>query len=344
MRGISTASPSTRTNPNVIYVPNVALYRSEDGGKTISIVRGAPGGDDYHQIWIDPKNSASMVLGTDQGTTISLDRGQTWSTWYNQPTAQLYHVITDNQFPYVVYGAQQDSGSAAVLAAPIMARSLPAIGFLRASSESGYMAPDPKDSNIIYLSGTYGSVDRFDKRTGFSQDITPWPVAHIRLRDQSAEISRSLDSGPALFSRRLHNALSRNPIRDENCRRRPALGDYQSRSHRIDATAGEQAGRAATVENAKQRGYGVVFTIAPSALNRDLIWAGSDTGLIHLTRDAEKTGKTSHPKASQHGARSHSSKLRTLILPLPMRPWIAAGSTIAHLISIEPAITEPPGN
>ena len=102
-------------NPDVIYVPNVALYRSEDGGKTISIVRGAPGGDDYHQIWVDPKNSASMVLGTDQGTTISLDRGQTWSTWYNQPTAQLYHVITDNQFPYVVYGAQQDSGSAAVL-------------------------------------------------------------------------------------------------------------------------------------------------------------------------------------------------------------------------------------
>ena len=95
-------------------MPNVALYRSEDGGKTISIVRGAPGGDDYHQIWIDPKNSASMVLGTDQGTTISLDRGLTWSTWYNQPTAQLYHVITDNEFPYVVYGAQQDSGSAAV--------------------------------------------------------------------------------------------------------------------------------------------------------------------------------------------------------------------------------------
>ena len=101
-------------NPDVVYVPNVALYRSEDGGKTISIVRGAPGGDDYHQIWVDPTNSASMVLGTDQGTTISLDRGKTWSTWYNQPTAQLYHVTTDNQFPYTVYGAQQDSGAAAV--------------------------------------------------------------------------------------------------------------------------------------------------------------------------------------------------------------------------------------
>ena len=92
-------------------MPNIALYRSEDGGKTISIVRGAPGGDDYHQLWVDPKNSSHLILGTDQGTTVSLNRGQTWSSWYNQPTAQFYHVITDNEFPYHVYGAQQDTGS-----------------------------------------------------------------------------------------------------------------------------------------------------------------------------------------------------------------------------------------
>ena len=126
-------------NPDVIYMPNVALYRSEDGGKTISIVRGAPGGDDYHQLWIDPKNSSSMVLGTDQGTSISLDRGQTWSTWYNQPTAQIYHVTTDNQFPYVVYGAQQDSGSAAVLSRTDHGQITPRDWFPAGESESGYM-------------------------------------------------------------------------------------------------------------------------------------------------------------------------------------------------------------
>ena len=141
-------------NPDVIYIPNVALYRSVDGGKTISIVRGAPGGDDYHQIWIDPKNSDSMVLGTDQGTTISLDRGQTWSTWYNQPTAQLYHVITDNQFPYIVYGAQQDSGSAAVPSRTDHGQITPRDWFPAGGSESGYIAPDPNDPNIIYLSGS----------------------------------------------------------------------------------------------------------------------------------------------------------------------------------------------
>ena len=163
-------------NPDVIYIPNVALYRSEDGGKTVSVVRGAPGGDDYHQLWIDPKNSARMVLGTDQGTTISLNRGQTWSSWYNQPTAQLYHVTTDNQFPYVVYGAQQDSGSAAVLSRTDHGQITPRDWFLPGGSESGYLVVDPNDSDIIYVSGPYGSVARFNKRTGLSQDITPWPA------------------------------------------------------------------------------------------------------------------------------------------------------------------------
>ena len=163
-------------NPDVIYVPNVALYRSEDGGKTISVLRGAPGGDDYHQLWIDPRNSSSMVLGTDQGTTISLNRGRTWSSWYNQPTAQLYHVTTDNQFPYVVYGAQQDTGAAAVVSRTDHAQITPRDWFPAGPSESGYLVVDPNNPDIIYLSGTFGTVVRFNKRTGLSQDISPWPA------------------------------------------------------------------------------------------------------------------------------------------------------------------------
>src|SRR5579884_2834772 len=140
------------SNPDVLYVPNVALYRSEDGGKTISIVRGAPGGDDYHEIWVDPKNPSSMVLGTDQGTTISLDRGRTWSTWYNQPTAQIYHLTTDNRFPYTVYGTQQDSGAVAVLSRSDFGEITPRDWFPAGPSESGYMVVDPADANIVYLS------------------------------------------------------------------------------------------------------------------------------------------------------------------------------------------------
>jgi len=284
-------------NPDVIYMPNVALYRSEDGGKTISVVRGAPGGDDYHQLWIDPRNSSSMVLGTDQGTTISLDRGQTWSTWYNQPTAQLYHVTTDNQFPYVVYGAQQDSGSAAVPSRTDHGQITPRDWFPSGASESGYMAPDPQDANIVYLSGAYGSVDRYNRRTGFSQDVTPWPVqtfgTEINQRKYRAPWAPVLVFSPAdatalylgtqYVMKTLDGGLHWETISPDLTGSTPRPGNKKPEGP-------------PTVENAKQRGYGVVFTIAPSPLNRDLIWAGSDTGMVHLTRDGGKTWKDVTPK------------------------------------------------
>src|SRR5271166_6240586 len=283
-------------NPDVIYVPNVALYRSEDGGKTISIVRGAPGGDDYHQIWIDPRNSASMVLGTDQGTTISLNRGQTWSSWYNQPTAQFYHVTTDNQFPYAVYGTQQDSGGAAVLSRTDHDQITPRDWFLPGGSESGYLVVDPNDPNIIYLSGTYGSVARFNKRTGFSQDITPWPasswnseVHERKYRDPWTPVlvlspinPTTLYLGTQYVMKTVDGGLHWEAIS-------PDL------TGALDSKTGGKTQATPTLEQAKRSGYGVVYTIAPSPLNRDLIWAGSDTGLIHLTRDGGKSWKDVTP-------------------------------------------------
>ena len=282
-------------NVDVIYIPNVALYRSEDGGKTISIVRGAPGGDDYHQIWIDPKNSSTMVLGTDQGTTVSLDRGQTWSTWYNQPTAQIYHVITDNQFPYVVYGAQQDSGSAAVFSRTDHGQITPRDWFPSGGSESGYMAPDPRDPEIVYLSETYGGVSRFNKRTGFSQNVTPWPVSMFgseinqrKYRDPWTPVlvfspadSSALYLGTQYVMKTVDGGLHWQTISPD------LTGETQQPGNKTEGPT--------TIENAQQRGYGVVFTIAPSSLARDTIWAGSDTGLIHITRDGGKSWKDVTP-------------------------------------------------
>lgn len=281
-------------NPDIFYVPNVALYRSEDGGKTISIVRGAPGGDDYHQIWVDPKNSSHMVLATDQGSSISLDYGKTWSSWYNQPTAQLYHVITDNRFPYTIYGAQQDSGSAAVPSHTDHAQITPRDWFTAGGSESGYIAPDPKNPDILYVSGTYGSVVRYDLRTSFSQDITPWPVRTFgtdisgrKYRDPWTPVlvfspadQTSLYFGTQFVLKTTDGGLHWQKIS-------PDL---------TGAVAGTNNDGRPTVENAMQRGYGVVFTIAPSPVNAKLIWAGSDTGLIHITRDGGQTWKNVTPK------------------------------------------------
>jgi len=284
-------------NADVIYIPNVALYRSEDGGKTISVVRGAPGGDDYHQIWIDPKDSSRMILGTDQGTTISVDRGETWSTWYNQPTAQLYHVITDDKFPYSVYGNQQDSGAIGVPSRTDHKQITNRDSFSASGSESGYVAPDPNDSNILYVSALHGGVSRFDLRTSLGQDVTPWPyptwnteINQRKYRDPWTPVlvfspvdKKSLYLGTQFVMKTVDGGLHWEAIS-------PDLTGASSKKPE------EKPQGPPTIENAKQRGYGVVFTIAPSPLNGDLIWAGSDTGLIHLTRDSGKTWQDVTPK------------------------------------------------
>lgn len=284
-------------NPDVIYMPNVALYRSEDGGKTVSVLRGAPGGDDYHQLWIDPKNSASMVLGTDQGTTISLNRGETWSSWYNQPTAQLYHVATDNQFPYAVYGAQQDSGSAAVQSRTDHGGITARDWFLPGGSESGYLVVDSKDPNIIYVTGTYGSVARFNRSTGLSQDITPWPAmvfdVEINQRKYRDPWTPALVRSPVDPARLYLGTQYVMTTVDGGLHWRTISPDLTGSTDQKTPASGTPA--SPTLENARSEGYGVVFTIAPSPLNRDLVWAGSDTGLIHVTRDGGKSWKDVTP-------------------------------------------------
>ena len=283
---------------DVLYVPNVALYRSEDGGKTISIVRGAPGGDDYHELWVDPKNSSRMILGVDQGTSISLDYGRTWSTWYNQPTAQLYHAITDNDFPYIVYGAQQDSGSAAIYSRTDHGQITPRDWFLPGGSESGYIAPDPLHPNIIYLTDTFGGVIRFNRKTSFSQNISPWPmpdfgteVVEHKYRDPWTPVlvfspadRKTLYLGTQYVMKTTDGGLHWQHISPD------LTGAVKS------ASTAAAASVPVTVANAEQRGYGVVFSIAPSGLDPREIWAGSDTGLIHLTMDGGKTWQDVTPK------------------------------------------------
>ncbi len=280
------------SNPDVIYMPNVALYRSEDGGKTVSIVRGAPGGDDYHELWVDPKNPAHLILGTDQGTSVSIDRGATWTTWYNQPTAQMYHVATDNQFPYQVYGAQQDTGSIAVASRSDHNvlddhESIPVGG-----GESGYLAIDPMDSNLIYATGGYGSVGRYDRRTSLSQDISPWPMPNFGT-EISERKYRAPWTPPLLFSPVDKKTLF---LGTQFVMKTTDGGlHWETISPDLTGTVPQTPKESPTPRNAKALGYGVVYTIAPSPLDAQEIWAGSDTGLIHLTTDNGATWKNVTP-------------------------------------------------
>jgi photosystem II stability/assembly factor-like uncharacterized protein len=313
-------------NANVIYVPNVALMGSQDGGKTISVIRGAPGGDDYHELWVDPKNSSRMILGTDQGTTISLDEGKTWSTWYNQPTAQMYHVTTDNQFPYTVYGAQQDSGGTAVMSRTDHQLITPRDWFPASGSESGYFAVDPKDPNILYVSGSYGTVARWDKRRSLAQDVTPWPVP-VFGSEISARKYRDPWTPPLVFSPVDKNALYLGTqfvvkttdgglhweeispdLTGAKTGRASAAGIVTSTAaasahNAIDDTSKPDG---PSVENAIERGYGVLATIAPSYLDKDVLWTGSDTGVISLTRDGGKSWGNATPAGMQASDKSWS--------------------------------------
>ncbi|MGC2636592.1 MAG: hypothetical protein WA294_05410 [Acidobacteriaceae bacterium] len=274
-------------NPDVLYLPNVALYRTSDGGKTIEIVRGAPGGDDYHQVWIDPKNSDHLVLGSDQGASVSLDRGKTWSTWYNQATAQLYHVTTDHRFPYTIYGAQQDSGSIAVRSRSDHGHLDSRDWFLPGGSESGWIAIDPKDENILYVTDTYGGPSRHDLRTSFSQNVSPWPLGgfgtEINQRKYRDPWTPVLVFSPADKTSLYLGAQYVMKTTDGGLHWQQISPDLTG--------AGETRAcpNPPTVALAERCGYGVVYALAPSPLDADLLWAGSDTGLVHITRDGGKT-------------------------------------------------------
>ncbi|MBV8832172.1 MAG: hypothetical protein JO108_23465, partial [Acidobacteriaceae bacterium] len=273
-------------DPDVVYIPNVAFYKLSNGGKDLSIVRGAPGGDDYHQVWIDPSNSLHMVLGTDQGTTVSLNGGVTWSSWYNQPTAQFYHVLVDNSFPYRVYGAQQDSGTAATPSRTGHGQVDLRDWFTVGGSESGWVALDAKDQDIFYVSGTYGSLYRFDRRTMQSQNIAPSPLPsglaeEISERKLRAPWTPVLVSSPAQPSALYFAGQFIFKTTDGGLHWQTISPDLTG-SKRVP---GEKPEGPPTVDNARDRGYGVVYSIAPSPLDAREIWAGSDTGLVHLTRN-----------------------------------------------------------
>lgn len=273
-------------NPDILYVGNTAAYRSTDGGQTFTAIKGAPGGDDYHRIWINPDNPEIILMATDQGVIVTVNGGETWSSWYNQPTAQFYHVITDNQFPYWVYGGQQESGSAGVRSrgdyGAITWRDWQTVGV----EEYGYVAPDPLNPNIIYG----GKLTRFDRATGQVQNIAPEAIrgGKYRFLRTAPVIFSPVDArtlyyaGNVLF-KTVDGGHSWQIISPDLSREQPEVP--------------ESIGIFRTPEMATMARRGVIYTVAPSYHDINIIWAGTDDGLIHITRDGGKSWQNITPPA-----------------------------------------------
>ena len=267
-------------NPDVVYTINTSSYKSIDGGNTFTGFKGAPGGDDPQQMWIDPTNGQRMLLGLDQGAVVSLDGGTTWSSWYNQSTEQVYHISVDNEFPYFVYATQQDAGAVRTRARGNFGAVTPMDWNSVSGWEWGTIVPDPLDTKIVYASGSgivkisYPSEQWINVspatdpslklRTAFSQPIifTPWNQHELLAGFQY--LMATTDGGvhwrklsPDLgLPRGVQPTLAGGPTNDGNGR--PPLG-------------------------------GAIETISPSTVAAGTIWVGTSNGLIKVTRDEGKT-------------------------------------------------------
>ena len=271
-------------NADLVYSANVVMWKSADGGKTWSAFRGAPGGDDYHRIWINPNNPAIMLIATDQGAIITVNGGESFSSWYNQATAQFYHVSTDNAFPYNVYGGQQESGSVGIASrgndGQITFREWHPVGV----EEYGYVAADPLDPNIIYG----GKISKYDKRTGQVQNISPEAVRSGKYR--------FLRTAPVLFSpvdpKTLYfagNVLFKTTNGGNSWQ--VISPDLTRETYDVPSSVGIYT----TNDMKTMPRRGVIYTIAPSYKDINTIWCGTDDGLIHVTRDGGKTWKNVTP-------------------------------------------------
>src|SRR5690242_332578 len=271
-------------NPDVIYVANTTTWKSSDGGKTFAGFKGAPGGDDYQRIWISQENPQIIALSSDQGAVISVNGGVTWSSWYNQPTAQFYHVTTDNRFPYWVYGAQQESGSAATLSRSDFGEITFRDWRLPGIFEYGDIAVDPLDPNVVYgawLTRTKQDISEYAQ-------VTPEPIRRggYRYTRTLPVVFSPLEPHTLYFAA---NVLFKTTNAGNSWQ--VISPDLTRESYEIPTNLGVFV--ASDPEKGKHRG--VIYALAPSFKEANTIWAGTDDGLIHLTRDGGKSWQNVTP-------------------------------------------------
>ena len=293
-------------NPEVAYVAQTSLYRTVDGGHTFISFKGAPGGDDNHALWIDPKDSSRMIMASDQGATISMDAGLSWSSWYNQPTAQIYHMSTDNRWPYWVYGTQQDSGSVATLSRGDYG----AITMLDwdpvAAYEFGYIVPDPANPNMIYAGGPGRGIVLLNRENRQVQTISPTigrGGTEFRTAQNPPLAFSPQDSHTFYFATQF---LMETQDSGTNWKKiSPDLTD-RAGSEQINQKEKAEANSEAAqdkklrtkeaTETLAPPNRSAINTFAPSPVAKGQIWAGTTNGLVRLTVDNGATWQSVGPK------------------------------------------------
>ncbi|HZD96296.1 MAG TPA: hypothetical protein VE133_18685, partial [Candidatus Sulfotelmatobacter sp.] len=281
-------------NADSVYILNTGMYRSNDGGRTFRPIR-VPHGDN-HGLWIDPSDPNRMIESNDGGASVSTNGGASWTGQANQPTAQFYHVTTDNRFPYYIYGAQQDNSTVGIAsAAPggIDRTSWYSVG----GGESGYIAPDPHDPEIVYAGSYGGEITRYDHHTEQTKNVTPWPINPIGAAAADQKY-RFQWTEPIVFSphdpRVLYFAAQvLFKSNDEGMSWQIISPDLT----RNDKSKQVASGGPITKDNTGVEVYDTIFSVVESPLQKDLIWAGSDDGLVHVTTDGGKNWANVTPKA-----------------------------------------------
>jgi photosystem II stability/assembly factor-like uncharacterized protein len=315
----------------VLYVANVDFYKSSDAGRTFNKVK-VPHGDN-HGMWIDPRNSRRMIVSNDGGVTVSLDGGKTWTAQNNQPTAQFYHVITDTRTPYFVYGAQQDNSTIAIASRSDQ-------GFIDrpewydvGGGEAGYIAPYPPDPNIVYAGDYEGKITRFDKRTGQLKNVAEDP--ELTDGEGAANLEHRFQwTAPMLISPHDPNTLYHGGERlfktsDGGVHWQAISPDLT----RNDKGKQQTSGGPIDKDDTGTEYYDTIFAIAESPVAKDLIWVGTDDGLVHVTRDGGKNWTNVTPKdlpewsrISQIDASAHDPGAAYVAVDRhqldDMRPWI----------------------
>ncbi len=283
-------------NENVVYAPNVGFMRSRDGGKTFQSVRTPHA--DHHDLWIDPEDGARMIVANDGGAQVSFNGGETWSTYMNQPTAQIYRVSTDNSFPYRILGAQQDNTTLRIKSRSNGAGITERDWDVTAGSESGYVVADPLNPDIVYGGNYGGYLSRLDHKTGENRTVSVWPDNPMGAGADVLKY-RFQWNFPIFFSphnpKRLYTAGNHLFVTENEG------GSWEQISPDLttnDKTKQGPSGGPITKDNTSVEYYSTIFTAAESPYEKDLLWTGSDDGLVHVSRDGGKHWENVTPKSA----------------------------------------------